>query len=506
MVNDGGAGAALARGDVEGALAIWQRVTARRDATPGELLGHATLLFRLYRAEDSHDLLERLLVHPAAGVEEWLVVARLWFERGRFDRCARFSGRALAAVPDSPDIGAMHAAALERSGDKEGAREVIGAFLVRHPEHARLVRLLAHIERGDGDFEKARARLEDQLRRFSGGEDWRLRYELAAVLDRLGEHAGAMRELEMAKAELEPQSQRYRSQWRSMTERQWAVTQSLTRERLARWADAGSVAQAGDEREICLMGGFPRSGTTLLEKVISTHAGCIGTDESGVLATQFRDPLVFGAGSAKEVVTELDAFHADDLAAGREEYFRCTADLLGEDPGGRLLIEKEPLLTADLAVPLRLFPDARVLMPLRDPRDVVVSYFFTMVPASRDSVAAATLEETCRYYAEVMRHWLLLRERLDAGRWQWMESRYEDLIAAAEVQTRRLAGFLGLEWEEGMMAHHRRAGRAVGTPTYDDVSKPLYTRSLARWRNYERWLEPHLGMLEKHCAALGYEA
>jgi hypothetical protein len=250
------------------------------------------------------------------------------------------------------------------------------------------------------------------------------------------------------------------------------------------------------------MAGFPRAGTTLLEQILSTHPAVIGTDETGVLATQFRDPLVFGAASAEAVIAELDALEPEDLAAGREEYFRCTEDVLGEAAGSRLLIEKEPLLTADLALPLRLFPEARILMPLRDPRDVVLSFYFTIVPLAPNSVAAATLDDSCRYFAEVMRHWLWLRDRLDPAR--WAESRYEDLLADPEGRTRRLVDFLGIGWQPELLAHHRGARRAVGTPTYDDVARPLYTRSLERWRNYEPWLEPHLHSLRPLMDAFGY--
>lgn len=489
---------ALAEGEIDKALELWRAITAG-DAAAGDLLDHATLLQGLYRSGEAAPLWERLLDHPAATADQWLSAAKQWFQAKRFAGCARFTARAHAARPDCPDIAAMHASAVERAGNQAGAADLLMGMLERHPAHARMVRLLAHIERREGRFDQARERLETQLREFPSADDWRLRYELAAVLDRLGDHPGAMHELERAKQQLEPASAKLRPVWRAMSERQWELSRALVPERLARW----NAARSGSPERLCLMAGFPRSGTTLLEQILSAHPDCIGTDESGILATQFRDPIVFGAGSTAEILTELDGYDAADLAAGRAEYFRCTTDVLGEPPGGRLLIEKDPLLTADLAIPLRLFPEAKLLMPLRDPRDVVISFYFTIVPGVANSVAAATLGEACRYYAEVMRHWLLLREHLDPSR--WMESRYEDLLADPDRHTRRLADFLDLDWREELLAHHRRADtRPVGTPTYDDVSKPLYTRSLERWRNYEQWLAPHLHHLDPYLDAFGY--
>lgn len=486
---------ALARGEIDRALDLWSAVTAG-SCGADDLLEHAVLLQRLYRSADAAPLWERLLEHPGATPEHWLAAGKVWFQSGRFAGCARFTGKALLARPDDADVAAMHVSALERAGERERAERIAASMLERFPAHARLVRLLARLERNDGRFREAGERLERHLHRHPGGEDWRLRYELAAVLDRSGDYSGAMRELELAKSQLGPEAAKHRPVWRAMTERQWQVARALTVERLGRWS-------VGEEHaKVCLMAGFPRSGTTLLERVLTAHPDCVGTDESGILATQFRDPVVFGAASAGEVIGELDAYGEEDLAAGRAEYFRCTADVLGESPGGRWLIEKDPLLTADLAVPLRLFPHARVVMPLRDPRDVAISFFFTIVPAAPNSVAAATLEDTCRYHAEVMRHWLLLRDRLDPAR--WLESRYEDLLADPAGRTRRLADFLGVGWRPEMLAHHRAGGRAVGTPTYDDVSKPLYDRSLGRWRNYGRWLEPYLHHLQPCLDAFGY--
>lgn len=467
---------------------------------PDGLLEQATLLQRLYRSGDAGPLWERLLEHQGADTGQLLAAARHWFQAGRFRGAARFTARALAMKPGAADTAALHAAALERAGEVEEAERVAAEMLERHPGHARLVRQLARIERRRECFGVAEERLKEQLRRFPGAEDWRLRYELAAVLDRTGDYSGAMRELELAKRQLMPEAAKHRPLWRAMSARQREVLEGLDPERLARWQ-----RDPVDERRICLMAGFPRSGTTLLERVLVSHPECIGTDESGVLATQFRDPIVFGAGSSAEVLAELDAYEAEDLAAGRAEYFRCTADVLGEEPGERVLIEKDPLLTPDLALPLRLFPEAKILMPLRDPRDVLISFYFTIVPLAPNSVAAANPEDSCLYLEEVMGHWLFLRERLAPGR--WMESRYEDLLAEPEQRTRELACFLGLDWREEMLVPHRHeAVRGGGTPTYEDVSKPLYTRARGRWRNYQAWLEPHMERLEPLLDAFGYPA
>lgn len=181
-------------------------------------------------------------------------------------------------------------------------------------------------------------------------------------------------------------------------------------------------------------------------------------------------------------------------------------DFVGEDsriaPGVEwtLVIGKKPTLNADLPLPLRLFPNARLLVPLRDPRDVVLSYFFTMVPYGISSHASISLERTCQYYAMTMRHWLHLRELLPTSR--YLEIRYEDLIAHADEELAGLCRFLEIPAVEGMANH--RSAKAMRTPTYHEAQRSLHADSIGKWQAYEHWLRPRLQHLRPYRGAFGY--
>ena len=129
----------------------------------------------------------------------------------------------------------------------------------------------------------------------------------------------------------------------------------------------------------------------MLERILDAHPELVTTDETGVLAREFIEPIIRQPALAQTAVDELRSFTSDQIAAGRAAYLQFTQAHLGAAVDGRLLIEKDPSLTPDLPLPLRLFPEARVLFPLRDPRDVCVSYFFTLLPLNHLSVAAADL-------------------------------------------------------------------------------------------------------------------
>ena len=213
--------------------------------------------------------------------------------------------------------------------------------------------------------------------------------------------------------------------------------------------------------------------------------------------------MVWQAKSVTDAILEIRSLKQPQLSAGREAYLRLTQAYLDESIGDRLLIEKDPLLTPDLAIPLRLFPDASLLMPLRDPRDVIVSYCFTMVPLSWNSAPATNPLEAVRFYADCMRHWLLLRHRLACP---WHEVRYEELAAAPTETLRSVADFLGLPWDPTMLDPRRRSERrAVRTPTYVDVARPISSCAVGRWIHYAQYLEPTFQFLRPYLEAFGYD-
>jgi hypothetical protein len=301
-----------------------------------------------------------------------------------------------------------------------------------------------------------------------------------------------MRELILAKAQLRPFAARFVEAARAVRARQLEIAQQLTKSTLATWATANNSVR--DPMRLAILCSHPRSGTTLLEQLLAAHPDVISTDETGVWQREFLDPIIREATSAADAVRELNGFEAGQLEAGRRSYLRFTKAHLGQAVGHRVLIEKDPSLTPDLPLPLRLFPEAKVLFPIRDPRDICISYFFTIIPLNRISVHALDLAATgefCAHSFHLWRHW---RELLPCPK---LETRYEQLVADPPREMRRVLEFLGLDWDERVLRFHERSfSKGVRTPTYADVAQPIYTRSIGRWKNYSKHLEPHLELLE----------
>ena len=145
----------------------------------------------------------------------------------------------------------------------------------------------------------------------------------------------------------------------------------------------------------------------------------------------------------------------------------------------------------------RLFPDARILLALRDPRDVCLSCYlqtFEMNPAMSQFL---DLEDTARFYASVMGLWLHYKRTL---RLNCLETRYEDVVDNLETAARRLLNFIGLGWDPAVLEFYEAARqRRVYTPSYQAVTQPVYRGSAGKWQHTQpNWL-PRYRLLNPLC-------
>jgi hypothetical protein len=242
---------------------------------------------------------------------------------------------------------------------------------------------------------------------------------------------------------------------------------------------------------LAFLGGHPRSGTTLLEQILDAHPGVAALDEP----TAFLEVLEPAFHKSHEHSSaRINVLRRLYIAALRQE--------AGGDAAGKLLLDKNPSPTARLPIWLRVFPELRVLIALRDPRDVALSCYFQNIPLNAVNVNFLSLDRVARHYADLMDIWLAVRE------WEgfaWMETRYEDTVAGMEKEGRRITEFLGLAWHEQQARFYEKSRqKQLYSPTYQDVTRPVYSRSVARWRAYEKHLAPIFPALEPYCRKFGY--
>jgi tetratricopeptide (TPR) repeat protein len=245
--------------------------------------------------------------------------------------------------------------------------------------------------------------------------------------------------------------------------------------------------------------GFPRSGTSLLENVFAAHPRVTSLDEVPTL-TQAIDAF-FGADADLDRLAALDAETADACRRTHAERVRAVAPTAGPD---RLLLEKMPLFTLFLPILPKLFPRAKVLFALRDPRDVVLSCFRRRILVRNAGAEFMDLQATADYYDQVMALAQTYIERLS---FNLMLVRNEDLIDDFDEGARKICGFAGLDWSEQMRAFADTAKRRdLSTPSANQVRQGLNAGGVGQWRAYRDQMAPVLPRLAPWVERFGYPA
>lgn len=412
---------------------------------------------------------------------------------------------------------------LERASQKKGVS--IGALVTladiyirdkRLEEAAGLVARAAQMDRKDprvlleeamlrrlrGNVPEAEPLLRELLATPTAGASVRIRalYELASILDSEGKYDEAMTALLEAKALLRPHVGPHAAILQHMQSRAKEMEQSITTAVLDRWrADAAKLQPL---RRIALLCGHPRSGTTLLEQVLDAHSDVTSAEETKMMHDDAYLPLIRDFPEGTSVLQALDSVPPSLICHARENYYRCMELFLRRQIGSRLLVDKNPSLNLMIPMVVRVFPETKFLIALRDPRDVVVSCFLQALPPTPISSAYLSLEGTVNQYANVMGFWLEMLPRMGN---QWMYVRYEELIDDLPAVARSVLGFLGVGFEDNVLKfyEHARAKR-VKSPSHADVQKPLYRTAVGRWRNYQKYLEPYVPGLKRFLEAFNY--
>ena len=202
--------------------------------------------------------------------------------------------------------------------------------------------------------------------------------------------------------------------------------------------------------------------------------------------------------AALDHLANLSPSEAD---AQRREYWRGVRGTLENDLSGKLVLDKLPLHTLALPVIAKLFPDARILFALRDPRDVVLSCFRRRFLINSAMFEFLRLADAARYYDRVMALAHLYRDILPL---RLLEVRHEAMVAEFEAVVRGVLAFVGLEWDPvvGRFSENRRADPR--TPSDIQLTRGLNAEGVGQWRRYGAQLAPVLPLLEPWVTRFGY--
>jgi hypothetical protein len=249
-----------------------------------------------------------------------------------------------------------------------------------------------------------------------------------------------------------------------------------------------------ERRTPAFLVGFPRSGTTLLDTFLMGHPDTKVLEEVHLLGAAERQ---IGK------VAELAQVPRRSLEQAREAYF-AEQDLHVDPAFTGLVVDKLPLNLVGAPFIEAMFPRAPIIFAKRHPCDAVLSGFMQAFRMNDAMASFLTIEDAADLYDAVISGWRAILERF---RLNVHTVTYERLVRDPEAELRPLVGFLGLPWNDAMLAHTKTAKErgTILTPSYDQVTEPLTSSSVGRWRRYEEQLRPVLPVLLPWAEWLGYE-
>jgi Tfp pilus assembly protein PilF len=412
---------------------------------------------------------------------------------------------------------------LERASQKKGVSiaaltSLADIYLVdnRIDEAAEMVERAARIDRKDprvllkeavlkqqrGQINEAESQFRELLANSAADDLTRVRagYALAGILDGAGQYDEAMTALLEVKAIQRAKAAMLAAPLQQMQQLHNEMARCITTAILDRWR--GDAGRLHPPRRLALLTGHPRSGTTLLEQVLDAHSDVISLEETTLIHDEIFRPMGRDFPPGAGIFQMLDSAPPSVLCHLRENYFRCAEMFLRQSIGSRLLVDKNPGVNVMVPVLVRVFPETKFLVALRDPRDVVMSCFMQSLTLTPVSSAYLTMGGTVNQYANVMDFWRAMLPRMGD---QGMQVRYEEMVDDLPTVARSVLEFLGVGFEDKVLKFYEHARtKRVNSPSQAEVKRPVYRTAVGRWRNYEKYLEPYMSGLEPFLKELNY--
>ena len=413
-------------------------------------------------------------------VDAYNNLGRIYKGLGRMEEALSCYQTAVRLAPNNTKAITGLASMYEQQGDKEKAIALVQPLIDSGDESAEAALVFARLSKYTKKFREAARIIESVLQgnRASVAQRGSLHFELGRTLDSMDEYDAAFEHYHKGVA-LKCKARRF-----DMARHIKSIDE-LIRVYSREFVQNAPRASHGSKRPLFIVG-MPRSGTTLVEQILDNHPAVSGAGELFAISGIASSLADVAAPDSPHGVTRLTQEACNGLAQpylDLLETFSRTASYV---------TDKMPNNFMHLGLINLLFPQSRIIHCVRDPRDTCLSCYFQEFSWQSHyfSYDLAALGEYYLQYRRIMAHW---RAVLDMP---MLEVQYEELVNGQESVTRRMIEFCGLDWDPRCLQFQENR-RTISTASYDQVRQPLYTRSIGRWRHYERHLGPLLSILER---------
>ena len=408
--------------------------------------------------------------------------------------------RGLSRTPSSVILHANLSTLFEKTNRLEDAEQAVKKGLVLDPNHP-LLNLI------DAKCKRRRGRLDESIEGLTTFVNKDLKDKnRQAIHFELGRLHDRMDNPELAFAQFALGNDIAAKHWRKLNpgaNEYNQVLREISSQTSEAWVESFKVLDEKElshpENQLVFLVGFPRSGTTLMDTILDAHPDIQVLEEFETLAP-LRTYLAKQAGGFMQALANLDTGQAKIL---QDKYFD-EVDRYIATRYEKLLVDKLPLNATMAGLIHRVFPDAKFIFAIRHPNDVVLSCFMQEFALTHAMANFLDLQTAADFYVEVIELWGQLTQLLPLP---VHELRYEDLIDDFEPQVRELIEFLELPWNNAVLhfdAHARQRGK-INTPSYHQVSQPIYKHAQYRWERYRDQMADVSAKLEPYVRGLGYE-
>jgi tetratricopeptide (TPR) repeat protein len=417
---------------------------------------------------------------------------------GQVDEMRTAHAYVISLDPANAEALASLALIAARAGDTKLARDYAGKSLRCQPDEGCALAALAVADARDGRTDAAQSRIENLLSDNRCINDTRIDIAISDAGDAFTRHA---RFAEAFAAYAAVGERRRRRQLPAVQSRRAidAIHRRTAYFNLStHWGNETGETELSPASAHVFLLGFMRSGTTLLETILAANPDICAMDERELLAAAARRFLF-----SDETLDELGTNTGPELDTWRKDYWRAVEDT-GLSPSGRALIDKMPFNSLRIPLIARLFPHARIVLAIRDPRDVVLSCFRNRFDANQLTFEFLRLEDCANFYAATMEFLEICRLKMPLSIY---EHKYEDLIADFDCSVRRICEFIGVEWRESMR-DFIAASDVIAPRNYSgtQVRSGFYSHGVGQWRRFSAQLSPVIPILAPWISRFGYPA
>jgi hypothetical protein len=471
---------AHARGDLAYAEKAYRALVEENVRAPQPYCGLAAICARSHRADEAHELWRKALDVAPGYPEAEMNLAGSYQQRDDSEQAMACYQRILKRDPRNVEAKYLLGNVLKARGEFRQASALYRQVMAQQPDYtqAHFTYSGIHEYRDPADSHIAAMRQLLDSAHLSVDNRVQLAFALAKAFEDLQDWPRAFRYLEMGNS-LRHQGFHYSID--GDAEMFDNIIRTFNRDDLARLEIGGQPSN----RPIFIIG-MPRSGTSLIEKILASHSDVYGAGELDYFFTlgarQFHDP------SNRYLFKPLNSYPASEFDLLGRKYLGKLQALNGE---ARRVTDKMPFNLLMLGLIRIALPNAKIIHCVRDPRDTCLSIYrqsFT----TQNYRFAYDLDSIGRFhnlYRGLMRHWH------DVFPGAIHDISYESLTSDPEPEIRRLLDACDLEWQEGCLSFHRTPG-LVKTASFYQVRQPMYTSSVGLWKKYEAFLQPLLNVLE----------